>query len=1438
MRFTYKIDKKTKQNFRVQEMGNGQSSTDVHMISDEQLLKNVDNNQAKLIGPALTPQNNRFLRTLRCRRGGDVNLTTVKVFFVKNVDLSSFREKLKVQKILITQDSAPNVLSYQRFREGGGSSFAFVSRQYIFANLKDRISTRPFLSESEKLWIAYSILNAGLQLHNLGLGHGDIKSENVLLTSWGWVVLTDLAPFKPTFMQADQSAAPFNYFFSTGKTRCYIAPERFSPSVTSAAARSSKDSAEKRFIQQMGSKDVDARKASNTLAEAIDVRKADEDEKNAQMAYTTWILKAQPADSNPIWRKDNSGLLPSMDIFSAGCVLAELFNSDTQYTFELPDLLSYASKGESSRLKAILEKIVQPELRSMVESMTKHDPASRLSFSEYLKSPIFPKYFPFLYSFMKSFLNETSVEDALVWRTCEKYGEIVEQLLDVKDIQGEDFFRKIFQRKCMQEEFLKVNESNSSQELPDADDLSFESLDQMIRELETKVSQISTLPNRPDKIEKKEDRDFDQRDFSSEWLSQGKDALNIIINYLSFCLQSASQPNSRVLSILLLKRFCLINKNDEVFLSRVLPFLVDRLSNDSSPWVRCTTLQTLTDLLESVKEIPLSEVKLFPDFLISSLNECSRDSSEAVRVTFSSCLPRIALAAKAFLEITRQTHDSPLPYDFELSTLHDAMQKMIDRTVATDSINSADLAVKNTLVQHVMKLCLFFGRDRIERWLLPWLLSVVNVNIKGVANWRLQIAVLKALPSIGACVGSEAYDFSPLIDEMLSNANGQDLVVEAAANCFTSLTSLGLIQKMKMLRLGERITPLTRHPSVRVRKASIQLLATIAYRLSLVESAVEVQTYIAEKLTPHLKSSHRRLILLLGRNGSTIAENSILLEECIQPSYTNLKNWADDFNKKLSTKPPTFNSSNIIFASPKMLQQQEKDFKGVIRVHTLKTKEEVINPKTHESYVDFKTISSKYGIINQEHIPGKVLLRRAQGLDLPLMKLYLGRTSSQHTSNFNEVTANDWKPKRVLITSLHEHSGSVNRIAVSDDYSCFVTASDDGFAKFWLTKNLDRNPCLRATITFDAKGRAVDACSIKNSSSFAVCSDTGKIHLIRMEAKSIHETKQYFPRELKSDNMRIAALGCTSTNYLHAATEKGPVLGWDLRSARLNEMPLVLGFGSVSCMAISTDGDWLCLGTHRGVIAVFDLRFNFLVTALRHPRSCAIHRLYCSKSTEGLPYVFVAAGPNQAMMLNIETGETRYAFACAIPEYCADKVKLGGWKSSQEELFTEKFDKISLNQRQLDRYVNEAKFFSSSHHPSPFSSPHHSIRAILCPCDISSGGNYRGEPPSVLTAGTDMIVRYWDCQSISSSALITAPSDEPKIKFEAKQLPNKNHLFFSLSQLPQPSSTSKTKARFALRPAHTDAILDLAAIRLDISPPHNPFALISAGRDSVVRIWQ
>ncbi|GFR74329.1 phosphoinositide 3-kinase regulatory subunit 4 [Elysia marginata] len=166
---------------------------------------------------------------------------------------------------------------------------AVLIRQYVKYSLYDRLSTRPFLTVIEKKWIAFQLLCALNQCHKVQVCHGDIKTENVLLTGWNWLLLTDFASFKPTYLPFD-NPADYSYFFDTSRRRvCYIAPER--------------------FIRRPPS----------------------------EGGGNTESTKAQ---------RENDRLKPAMDIFSAGCVIIELF-CDGVPPFDLSQLLNYSSKNYS-----------------------------------------------------------------------------------------------------------------------------------------------------------------------------------------------------------------------------------------------------------------------------------------------------------------------------------------------------------------------------------------------------------------------------------------------------------------------------------------------------------------------------------------------------------------------------------------------------------------------------------------------------------------------------------------------------------------------------------------------------------------------------------------------------------------------------------------------------------------------------------------------------------------------------------------------------------------------------------------------------------------------------------------------------------------------------------------------------------------------------------
>lgn len=148
-----------------------------------------------------------------------------------------------------TLSDIANIYNYQSFVETDKTGY--IIRQWVACNLHDRISTRPFLTMVEKKWIAFQLLNALRDARNRKISHGDIKSENILVTSWNWIYLTDFASYKPTYLPFDDPS-DFSFFFDTsGRRTCYIAPERFythvtNPEITAKKSRIADDTEGKR----------------------------------------------------------------------------------------------------------------------------------------------------------------------------------------------------------------------------------------------------------------------------------------------------------------------------------------------------------------------------------------------------------------------------------------------------------------------------------------------------------------------------------------------------------------------------------------------------------------------------------------------------------------------------------------------------------------------------------------------------------------------------------------------------------------------------------------------------------------------------------------------------------------------------------------------------------------------------------------------------------------------------------------------------------------------------------------------------------------------------------------------------------------------------------------------------------------------------------------
>lgn len=129
----------------------------------------------------------------------------------------------------------------------------------------------------------------------------------------------------------------------------------------------------------------------------------------------------------------NAKLMPASDIFSLGCVIAEIF-MDGQVLFDYGQLLKYKAHGfdEYDPTKLLAKKINDKNVRELIEHCINLEPKSRWTPQKYLdfyKDKIFPKYFDDLYELFKKFLSVTfSESDHKIKYLQKKYIDILKMV--------------------------------------------------------------------------------------------------------------------------------------------------------------------------------------------------------------------------------------------------------------------------------------------------------------------------------------------------------------------------------------------------------------------------------------------------------------------------------------------------------------------------------------------------------------------------------------------------------------------------------------------------------------------------------------------------------------------------------------------------------------------------------------------------------------------------------------------------------------------------------------------------------------------------------------------------------------------------------------------------------------------------------------------------
>lgn len=706
----------------------------------------------------------RFLKTIQCL---SPNGYVVVKLLVKptdiSIDMHSYLYELNnIKKKL---KDIPNTLPFETLIDSERATY--LVRPYVGYNLYNRVSIRPFFEGIEKKWIVYQLLVALSKMHEAGICHGDLKTENVLLTSWNWVMVTDIGLFKPVYLP-DHNQSQFSFYFDTIQRHCcYIAPERF--------------------------------------------KTQEEIEKLAK-------------------ENKHNKLTPEVDIFSLGCVIAELY-MDGLPIFSLPQMFQYRKNNYTPNLDAIED----TNIRKLIQGMIALDPKDRLSAKECLqkfRKIIFPDYFyTFLYSYMRnlSTYSQTSRDSSSSFQICDYR---IDRLY--KD------FDKISLYLGFKANILDTDEKNSNRVTND----NLIPIELSLSGMKRHIPQRSSIIFTPD--------------------STNDSSCLILLSLLCHNVRNTTHSSYRIKACDLILAFS-EQLHDEAKFDRCLPYLINML-DDPSENVQISALTSITQLLLMIDIVTPINVHVFTEYIIPKLQlflkrsyiNISKDvtspifnvtnsatgvsSSEKspgtyVRMVFACCLPHLALASKKLFELSMLLKHNIGPYndpDIDNIVFNNKNQSESEYNEIVESfehltiqiLTDDDVYVRIALMKNIQPLCSFFTKDKINDVILSHLITYLNDK-----NPQIKLAFVSSIIPLSIFVGITSLEqyILPLLVQAMYDPD--ETIVVSLLKVLSKLIVLGLIRKECFLDLVNISIVLILHPNALIRQSVINLIVTIGNQL-------------------------------------------------------------------------------------------------------------------------------------------------------------------------------------------------------------------------------------------------------------------------------------------------------------------------------------------------------------------------------------------------------------------------------------------------------------------------------------------------------------------------------------------------------------------------------------------------------------------------------
>ncbi|ENN74924.1 hypothetical protein YQE_08502, partial [Dendroctonus ponderosae] len=1293
----------------------------------------------------------RFLKVAKAEtQEGHV---VVKVFAIRDLTLPLHRYQERLEEIRKKLSTAVNCTPYQKFIIS--EKAALIVREYVKYSLYDRISTRPFLTDIEKRWITFQILYALHQCHKVGVCHGDIKLENITVTSWNWVMLVDFASFKPTFLPID-NPGHYSYFFDTSRRRtCYIAPERFSTSTN------------------LSSNDTTA-----LIPEVI---------------------------------YDSSELTPAMDIFSAGCALLELWN-ELQVPFDYSQLLAYRA-GKYSPEKH-LEKLEDPNLRSLISSMINRDPATRLSAEKYLdqqRGTLFPEYF---YSFLQSYMLIFSSNP--IMSPDEKVARLKSDIANIFKVK------------------LVLLSGFLWQACP-----------------------VKTSP-----VEEPEDEESEEESESDDQSEQRGECegLVIITSLVTSCIRGLHECSSKLFGLEILLELA-FHASDETILDRILPCLVF-LAHDSNSRVKIFAINTITKCLNLVQKLPKSDANIFPEYILPELAQLATDPNACVRAACAKNINTLAEISLRYLdqiqniwygdESSNKTDEKhPFNYEQELQALHEMVQQTVS-ALLTDSHS----IVKQALVNNgINKLCVFFGKAKASDVIFSHMITFLDDK----EDTELRKSFFDCIVGVTSYIGWHCSSMiTPLLLQGLTDSS--EFVTRKAILAMAALAELNLLTTPSLCELITESCTFLVHPNLWIREALCGFIAKAGQRLSILDVQCKIMPHLLPYLQYKLMQIDKPEILMdallppipravydqlvnykdidqllsvleerkLSRNftrRSTIMNydphrkldsssktffarfESNELSEQVEDHILKMGNHLKKINKPKLTAEPRIHSDGQIdldgFTS--IIKRKEFHFSdhhkieyirsGLHRTNTLGSIDTNIHsdwncsselltrqsestnsggqssrstnsrpssppPDVHMTqFISTTTEASSLhekSFIQYRRSTCYVELNKLKNMQLEQYYEALKLRPAEHDSATwkPQLPPPGWHPKGVLVAHLHEHKSAtpptlpavqpMGRSGLAT-IAASVRPSTCTFCRLWDCSTFESGSFANRS---KQQFRFPNSCPITgmdvcdNGQSLAASCQNGWVGILRVDPASskmnVIQSRHLDPFE---DGLAVDlhCLDPGTQSIVVYATLYGDLVAWDLRQPDLAwRLPNGVRQGVITTFCINQHDSWLALGTSDGVHTLWDLRFRLPSTTFTMPFSGQAVRIrkVIPHPTEHSWLISSVQGNNEISMWNLESASRQTVL----------------WGSTTPPL-------SKLNQGNQNA--------------------NHSICAIQAGCVDGS--------PFLLSGGTDQRLRFWNLESPSESYLVLpAACDAPTttIMYRSRLIDGSNVIYEETSNVP------------------------------------------------------